>query len=34
MAREIPCYADVVRNGVGFYLRDPGQAPAGRVVHE
>lgn len=30
----IPRYADVVRNGVGFYLRDPSKAGSGRVVYE
>lgn len=33
-ARSIPRYADVVKNGVGFYLRDPGQTPAARLVYE
>jgi hypothetical protein len=30
----IPRYADVTKNGVGFYLRDPGTAAAGRLVYE
>jgi predicted deacylase len=34
VARDIPRYGDLVAHGVGFYLRDPGRAPAGRVVHE
>ncbi|MCX6552003.1 MAG: succinylglutamate desuccinylase/aspartoacylase family protein [Acidobacteria bacterium] len=34
VARGIPRYKDLVRNGVGFYLRDPAVAPAGRVVYE
>ena len=34
VARAIPRYADVVKNGVGFYLRDPGKTPSARVVYE
>jgi hypothetical protein len=30
---NVPRYADVVRNGVGFYYRDPGKAPARNVYH-
>ena len=26
-----PTYADVMKNGVGFYLHDPANAPAARV---
>jgi hypothetical protein len=32
--RDVPRYADVIANGVGFYLRDPAQADPRRVVHE
>jgi hypothetical protein len=34
VARGIPRYADLVKHGLGFYLRDPRQAAAGRVVYE
>jgi len=34
VARGIPRYADLIAHGVGFYLRDPGQAPASRIVFE
>jgi hypothetical protein len=34
VARNIPRYADVVKHGVGFYLRDPSKAPAGRIIYE
>jgi hypothetical protein len=34
VARSIPRYADVVKNGVGYYLRDPGKTAAARVVYE
>jgi predicted deacylase len=34
VARNIPRYADLVKNGVGAYLRDPSKAPANRVVYE
>jgi hypothetical protein len=34
VARGIPRYADLVKHDVGYYLRDPGQASAGRVVYE
>jgi len=30
----VPRYAEVIRNGVGRYLRDPGKAPPGRVFYE
>jgi len=30
----VPKYKDVIANGVGYYLRDPAKAPAGRVVYE
>jgi hypothetical protein len=30
---NVPRYADVVRNGVGFYYHDPAKAPAGAVYH-
>jgi hypothetical protein len=34
VARGIPRYADLVRHGLGHFLRDPRQAAAGRVVYE
>jgi predicted deacylase len=34
IARNIPRYADLVKNGVGAYLRDPSKAPGSRVVYE
>jgi predicted deacylase len=34
VARDIPRYAEVVKNGVGFYLREPARSPAARVVYE
>jgi hypothetical protein len=34
VARGIPRYADLVKHHVGYYLRDPGLAAAGRVVYE
>jgi len=34
VARGIPRYADLVKHSVGYYLRDPGLAAAGRVVYE
>ncbi len=34
VARGTPRFADVTANGVGFYLRDPAKAEAGRVVYE
>ncbi len=34
IARGIPRYAEVIRNGVGAYLRDPSNAPGSRVVYE
>ncbi len=33
-ARNIPRYADLVRDGVGAYLRDPSKAAGLRVVYE
>jgi len=30
----VPRYAEVIRDGVGRYLRDPGKAPPGRVFYE
>ncbi len=30
----IPRYADVVKQGVGFYLRNPADSPGARVAHE
>jgi hypothetical protein len=33
-ARGIPRYADVVAKGVGFYLRNPASALAGRLAYE
>jgi hypothetical protein len=34
IARNVPRFADVVKNGVGYYLGDPSKAPSGRVVYE
>ena len=34
VARGIPRYADLVRNGVGYYLRDPGKASPSRLAYE
>ena len=34
VARDVPRYSDLVKHGLGFYLRDPRQAAAGRVVYE
>jgi hypothetical protein len=34
VAAGIPRYADVVKHGVGHYLRDPAQAPKDRLVFE
>ena len=33
-ALNVPRYRDVVQHGVGYYLRDPSKAGAGRVVYE
>jgi hypothetical protein len=33
-ALNVPRYRDVIQHGVGYYLRDPSKAPAGRVVYE
>ena len=33
-ATGIPRYADLLRNGVGFYLHDPSKVPATRVAYE
>ncbi len=33
-ALNIPRYREVIDHGVGYYLRDPSKAPAGRVVYE
>jgi len=30
----VPKYADVIKNGVGYYLRNPQEAEAGRVYYE
>ncbi len=30
----VPRYADVVRDGVGFYYHDPGKAPLARIYHD
>ena len=32
--KDVPRYADLVRNGVGRYFHDPAAAPKGRVVME
>jgi hypothetical protein len=34
LAKNIPRYADLVKHGVGHFLLDPGQAPAGRLAYE
>ncbi len=34
VAAGIPRYADVIKRGVGAYLRDPATAPANRIVFE
>jgi hypothetical protein len=34
VATGIPRYADVIKNGVGFYLRDPAKAGRGRLYFE
>ena len=34
VATGIPRYADVVKHGVGHYLRDPAQAPKDRLAYE
>lgn len=34
VASGIPRYADVIKNGVGHYLRDPAKAEGGRVSYE
>ena len=31
---SVPRYADVVRNGVGFYYHDPAKAPVAAVFHD
>jgi hypothetical protein len=33
-ALNVPRYRDLVQHGVGYYLRDPSKAPAGRLVYE
>jgi len=30
----VPKYKEMIANGVGYYLHDPGKAPVGRVVYE
>lgn len=32
--RNVPRYAEVIRNGTGFYLRDPSKARPGRLAYE
>ncbi len=34
VCRNIPKYAEVIKNGVGYYLRDPAKADPKRVVYE
>ncbi len=34
VATMIPRYADVIKNGVGFYLHEPAKAPQGRLYYE
>jgi hypothetical protein len=34
VARNVPRFADVVKNGVGYYLNDPSKSPATRLAYE
>lgn len=31
---NVPNYSDVIKNGIGYYLKDPAITPAGRVFYE
>jgi predicted deacylase len=34
IARNVPRFADLVKNGVGYYLSDPSKAAGARLAHE
>lgn len=31
---QVPRYADVIKNGIGYYLKDPSTAPPGKLLFE
>ncbi len=34
VAREIPRYAEIIKEGIGFFLRDPSRADPGKIHYE